>query len=150
MVVFTGGKSDNSQYRLFSVKDGFASGGKIPTSNNFDDLAMLKEILERRLNHSEWQKPDIILIDGGKNQIKMAKKVLAERNIFIPIVGIAKILGHSGSAAVGDKLFFENTKPRMKKILINSKILFQQVRNEAHRFAISFQRRRRSKFVPYV
>jgi len=145
MVVFIGGESDNSQYRLFSIKDESASGGKIPASRNFDDLAMLKEILERRLNHSEWQKPDIILIDGGKNQVKIAKKVLTERNIFIPIVGIAKILGHSGSAAVGDKLFFENTKPRTKKLLLNSKILFQQVRNEAHRFAISFQRKRRLK-----
>ena len=134
MVVFSGGRADNKEYRLFKIKN---------AKNNFDDLAMLKEILERRLNHNEWRKPDIILIDGGKNQVKMAKKVLAEQNIFIPIVGIAKILGHSGSAAVGDKLFLENTKPRMKKLLLNSKILFQQVRNEAHRFAISFQKRQR-------
>ncbi|MEK7197864.1 MAG: hypothetical protein AAB648_00165, partial [Patescibacteria group bacterium] len=134
MVVFSNGVADNSQYRLFKIRQ---------TENRFDDLAMLREVLERRLNHKEWRAPDIILIDGGKNQVRMAKKVLEKRNIFIPIVGIAKILGHSGSAAVGDKFFLENTKPRTKKLLLNSKMLFQQVRNEAHRFAISFQRKRR-------
>lgn len=134
MVVFSGGMVDNSQYRLFKIKN---------VENQFDDLAMLREILERRLNHNEWAKPDIILIDGGKNQVKMAKEVLENRNIFIPIVGIAKILGHSGSASIGDKFFFENIKPRTKKLLLNSKNLFQQVRNEAHRFAISFQKKQR-------
>ncbi|MBI2635234.1 MAG: GIY-YIG nuclease family protein [Parcubacteria group bacterium] len=141
MVVFVNGAADNSQYRLFKIKT---------TQNKFDDLAMLSEILNRRFNHKEWPMPDIVLIDGGRNQVARAKKVLSELNIFVPIVGIAKVLGHSGRAAIGDKLFFENTKPRIKKLLLNSRILFQQVRNEAHRFAISFQRRRRSKSVSYV
>ena len=141
MVAFTNGESDKSQYRLFKIRH---------AENKFDDLAMLKEVLERRLNHSEWPKPDVILIDGGRNQVAVAKEVLAERNIFIPIVGIAKILGHSASAARGDKLIFANIKPSVKKLLISLRQLFQQVRNEAHRFAISFQRRRRSKYTRYV
>ena len=137
MVVFINGAADKSQYRLFKIKN---------TKNKFDDLAMLEEVLQRRFNHKEWQMPDIILIDGGKNQIVRTKKVLSELNIFIPIVGIAKILGHSGRAYSGDQLVFANVKPSVKKLLISSKIILQQVRNEAHRFAISFQRRRRSKF----
>ena len=134
MIVFSNSKADNSQYRLFKIKS---------VKNNFDDLAMLEEILQRRFHHKEWPMPDVILIDGGKNQIARVKKVLSELNIFVPIVGIAKTLGHSGRAYSGDKLFFANTKPSIKKLLISSKIILQQIRNEAHRFAISFQRRRR-------
>ena len=134
MVVFVSGFSDSSEYRLFKIKN---------TKNTFDDLAMLEEVLERRFNHNEWPKPDIILIDGGKNQVFRAKKVLLKRNIFVPIVGIVKILGHSGSAAEADNLIFENAKPSVKKLLMSSRQLLQQVRNEAHRFAISFQRKRR-------
>lgn len=134
MVVFTGGVPDKSQYRLFKIRD---------LKNKFDDLAMLKEILLRRFNHREWPKPDVVLIDGGRNQVKIAKKVLTERNIFIPIVGIAKTLGHSGSAAIGDQLIFENVKTSVRKLLFSSRQIFQQVRNEAHRFAISFQKKQR-------
>lgn len=134
MIVFKNGSPDKSQYRLFKIKN---------TENKFDDLAMLSEILERRFNHKEWPRPDVILIDGGKNQVKIAKKILTQQNIFIPIIGIAKILGHSGSAYGGDKLFFENTKPSVKKLLLASRLLFQQVRNESHRFAISFQKKQR-------
>lgn len=134
MAVFVSGFPDSSEYRLFKIKN---------TKNTSDDLAMLEEVLERRFNHSEWPKPDIILIDGGKNQVFRAKKILLKRNIFVPIVGIAKILGHSGWAAEGDRLIFENIKPSVRKLMITSRLLFQQVRNEAHRFAISFQRRRR-------
>ena len=134
MIVFSSGKADNNQYRLFKIKS---------VKNNFDDLAMLEEILQRRFHHKEWPMPDIILVDGGKNQIARVKKVLSELNIFVPIVGIAKTLGHSGRAYSGDKLFFTNVKPSVKKLLISSKIILQRVRNEAHRFAISFQRKRR-------
>src|SRR3989344_5134067 len=134
MVVFSGGKADNKEYRLFKIKN---------AKNKFDDLAMLEEIVRRRFNHKEWLMPDIILIDGGRNQVARTKKVLSELNIFVPIVGIAKTLGHSGQAYSGDKLIFANVKPSVKKLLISSKTVLQQVRNEAHRFAISFQRRRR-------
>ncbi|MDO8676829.1 MAG: GIY-YIG nuclease family protein [Candidatus Azambacteria bacterium] len=134
MVVFVNGFSDPSQYRLFKIKN---------TENKFDDLAMLAEILKRRLNHKEWPMPDIVLIDGGRNQVARTKKVLSELNIFVPIAGIAKTLGHSGRAYSGDKLIFANVKPSVKKLLISSKIILQQVRNEAHRFAISFQRKQR-------
>ena len=134
MSVFINGEADTSKYRLFKIKN---------TANRFDDLAMLEEILNRRFNHAEWGRPDVVLIDGGKNQAARAKKVLAERNIFVPIIGIAKILGHSGRAAEGDKLIFTNTKPSVKKLLTASRQILQQTRNEAHRFAISFQRRQR-------
>ena len=134
MSVFINGEADNSKYRLFKIKN---------TENRFDDLAMLEEILERRFNHTEWGMSDVVLIDGGKNQVARAKKVLAKKNIFIPVVGIAKILGHSGRAAEGDKLIFGSAKPSVKKLLAASRQTLQRARNEAHRFAISFQRKRR-------
>lgn len=135
MVAFVDGVSDKSQYRLFKIRN---------TKNKLDDLAMLSEILERRFHHREWQKPEIVVIDGGRNQVKVAKKIMMKFNIAGPIVGIVKVLGHSGRAAEGDKLIFENTKPSVRKLLFSSRQLFQQVRNEAHRFAISFQRKQRS------
>lgn len=134
MAVFTDGAFDKSQYRLFKIKN---------TRNKFDDLAMLSEVLSRRFNHKEWPMSNIILVDGGRNQVARTKTVLSEINIFVPIVGIAKTLGHSGRAYSGDKLFFANTKPSVKKLLVSSKIILQQIRNEAHRFAISFQKKRR-------
>ncbi len=134
MVVFSGGRADNREYRLFKIKS---------VESNFDDLVMLEEIIRRRFNHKEWPMPDIVLIDGGKNQVARTKKVLSELNIFVPIVGIAKTLGHSGRAYGGDKLVFTNVKPSVKKLLISSKIILQQTRNEAHRFAISFQKKQR-------
>lgn len=135
MTVFVNGIADKSQYRLFKIKD---------LKNKFDDLAMLSEILNRRFSHKEWRRPDIIIIDGGRNQVAAAKKILAKFNITVPIVGIAKILGHSGRAAEGDELIFESVKPSVKKLLLTSRQTFQQVRNEAHRFAISFQKKRRN------
>ncbi len=134
MAVFTNGEADKSQYRIFKIKN---------TANRFDDLAMIEEVLNRRFNHDEWPRPDVVLIDGGRNQVERARKILAEKNIFISIAGFAKTLGHSGRAAEGDKFFFANADSEIKKLLLASRRQFQQARNEAHRFAISFQRRTR-------
>ena len=133
MVVFENGESDNSQYRLFKVK-GAAK----------DDLGMLREVMARRLAHTEWQTPDIVFVDGGVLQVKTVQKELAKRNLFIPVVGLSKAGKHAGSAYATDKLVAVNAKKIGKELLISSKKLFQEVRNEAHRFAVSFNRRRRS------
>src|SRR5205823_1496610 len=62
MVVFTNGIPDKSQYKKFRIR----------MKNEPNDIAMLKEILERRLNHPEWQLPEVMLIDGGKAQLNVA------------------------------------------------------------------------------
>ncbi|MHB9020042.1 MAG: GIY-YIG nuclease family protein [Minisyncoccota bacterium] len=139
MVVFEGGEKNPAQYRLFKIKN-------LKEGKNYNDIGMLKEVLERRLNHKEWVFPDIIFVDGGLNQVKTAKEVLSKRNVFVPIVGLAKIGGHSASAYLEDKLIITNTKKSNKDLLIASKKIFQAVRNEAHRVGIGFNRRQNRKF----
>jgi len=134
MVVFEGGEKNSAQYRLFKIKN-------LKEGKNYSDVDMLREVLERRLNHKEWSFPDIVFVDGGLNQVKIFKEVLSKKNIYIPIVGLAKLGGHSASAYSADKLIIANTKKSNKDLLIASKKIFQTVRNEAHRFAISFGRR---------
>lgn len=145
MVVFENGEKDPSQYRLFKIKGVASNQVASSVKRNSDDLAMLEEVLERRLRHSEWPLPDILFIDGGVNQVKRAVQVLSRRHISIPVVGLAKGGKHAASAYATDKLVIANTKKIGKDLLINSKKLFQEVRNEAHRFAIGFQRKRTSR-----
>ena len=139
MVVFEGGERNSAQYRLFKIKN-------LKEGKNYSDVDMLKEVLERRLNHKEWTFPDIIFVDGGLNQVKAAKGVLNKRNVFVPIVGLAKTGGHSASAYGADKLIIANTKRSNKDLLAASKKIFQAVRNEAHRSAIGFNRRQGGNF----
>ena len=141
MVVFEGGpasagwEKNPSHYRLFKIKN-------LKEGKNYNGIGMLKEVIERRLNHKEWVSPDIVFVDGGLNQVKAAKEILRRRNIFVPIVGLAKIGGHSASAYTDDRLIITNIKKSNKDLLIASKKIFQKVRNEAHRVAIAFNRKR--------
>jgi excinuclease ABC subunit C len=128
MVVFNEHGPIKSQYRKFTVKS-------VVGQSDVDSLA---EILNRRLNHSEWQFPNVILIDGGRPQVNRVKNVFKERGVTIPFVGIAKgrerkrndfILGSL------DKQFVQWVSTH-RELLIN-------VRDEAHRFAITFNRSKR-------
>ncbi|MDP2926926.1 MAG: GIY-YIG nuclease family protein [bacterium] len=117
MVVFTKGLPDRNQYRKFKIK----------TSGKPNDVAMIKEILQRRFNHPEWQYPDLILIDGGKAQLNAAIFVLNQR-LSISVLALAK--RHN-------ELFLENRKkPLLLKSLPRPVFnLILQLRDEAHRFA---------------
>jgi len=125
MVVFTEGLIDKNQYRKFKIK----------SVKGANDIAMLKEVLSRRLNHSEWQMPDLILIDGGKGQVYGVKEVLASHRINIPVVGIAK-----GIKRDKDEIIKE------KELNIDKKLLLR-IRDEAHRFAVQYYRLRHRKSV---
>ena len=117
MVVFTNGRPDKSQYRLFKIRT---------VTNN--DLEALKEMLERRLKHTEWPRPDLILIDGGKPQVGYMAKVFAQNQANIPFLGISKL--------AGDQLVFSaGTRNTFKELAGTIKNLLQQARDEAHRFA---------------
>lgn len=125
MVVFCGGRRKKSDYRKFKIK----------TVKNQNDSRSLREIILRRMKHLEWKIPDIILIDGGKPQLNAAKK------INIPTLSLAKQKKHSG------KIFSPHSK---EYILIDDfppviKNLFLRIRDEAHRFAIDYQKKRRIK-----
>jgi excinuclease ABC subunit C len=67
-----------------------------------NDIAGLVEILSRRLNHSEWAYPDLIVVDGNENQLRAAEAVLKARRISIPIVAVTKDERHKAAAIIGD------------------------------------------------
>ena len=127
MVVFEDGLPAKDQYRLFSIKSGV--GG--------DDERSLEEVLKRRLAHKEWPYPELMMIDGGRPQIDFVSKVLQSEGADIPIVGISKY--------GGDKLVFSAVASRSFKALAEGlKPVLLRLRDEAHRFAVSAGRRRRS------
>jgi excinuclease ABC subunit C len=127
MVVFTNGQPDKNEYRKFRIR----------TIKKSDDVGMLKEVLRRRfprtLPAGGWPLPALILIDGGKGQVNGAKKVLEEIGLRIPVIGIAK-----GAKRKKNEFIGEIPKGFDTKMLI-------KVRNEAHRFAISYHRALRGR-----
>jgi excinuclease ABC subunit C len=132
MVRFVEGKPDKKGYRHFNIK----------TVEGANDFASMKEIVGRRyrrLLDENAALPDLILVDGGKGQLSSAVEALKELGIYgqVPIAGIAKKL---------EEIYYpEDPVP----LLINKKspglLLIQQIRDEAHRFAITFHRQKRNK-----
>ncbi len=131
MVVFIDGKPDKSQYRQFKIK-----GEEKP-----NDIAMLKEVLERRFNHPEWPYPDLILIDGGKAQFNIAQKICWRPGLkHIKVMSLAKR---------NNELYIEGKKtPVLLKTLPRETFdLILQLRDEAHRFARRYHHHLRKKFL---
>lgn len=132
MVRFVNAKPDKKNYRHYNIKTVIGS----------NDFASMKEIVGRRYKRiieESGQLPDLILIDGGKGQLSSACEALKELGIYgkIPIAGIAKKL---------EEIYYpEDPIP----LHINKKspglLLLQQIRDEAHRFAVTFHRQKRSK-----
>ena len=128
MVVFNAHGPVKSEYRKFNIKT-------VEGQNDVDSLA---EVLERRLKRNDWDKPDVVLLDGGLPQINRIKKVFIERGVTIPFVGIAKGAERkSNNIILGTKTQeFVNWVSKHQNLLI-------RVRDEAHRFAIAFNRSKR-------
>jgi len=129
MVRFVNGFPSKSNYRKYKVKE--AMGG--------DDYASMKEILTRRLTRLKAEKidfPDLLLIDGGKGQVNAAFEVLKEMKLTdIPVIGLAKRF---------EEIVFPGEKPSVTLKRSHPALqLLQRARDEAHRFAITFQRKRR-------
>jgi excinuclease ABC subunit C len=129
-VSFKDGKPDKKRYKHFKMET--------PGPNDF---AMMEELLTRRLKMVDRDpEPDLIVIDGGKGQLGMACGVLEKLNLtHIPIIGLAKEF---------EEVFTPNSR---RPIIIpkNNKAfyLLQQVRDESHRFAITYHRKLRSKNI---
>lgn len=123
MTVFYGDKPSKSDYRKFRIK----------TVRGANDVAMLKEILRRRFNHQEWPAPDLILIDGGQAQLNAAKFIISHSGFSIPTVALAK---------KEEELYAEFSRKSLKinELPLSLRLTFQQVRDEAHRFAIFYYR----------
>jgi excinuclease ABC subunit C len=144
MVVFTDGVSNKDEYRRF----------KMHLDGN-DDFAHMREVMERRFsskNLQEWPKPDLLIIDGGKGQLGAALSVLERLNINVPAIGLAKReeeiirrrpettkidAGHyQDEAWITSNLDWEIILlPKDSHVLH----LLQRIRDEAHRFAVTYQ-----------
>ncbi len=125
MVVFDGKGPVKSEYKRFRIR----------TVAGQSDVDCLKEVLERRLRHPEWPLPDMILVDGGKPQVNAAKSILKKNNIKMLIIGIAK-----GKERKKNELFFSESNHKFASSVNGNLKLLIRVRDEAHRFAIAYQR----------
>ena len=134
MVRFLDGKPNKSGYRRFNIKTVVGS----------DDFASMKEIVGRRYQRIISEKgelPDLIIVDGGKGQLSSAVEALQDLTLYgqIPIIGIAKRL---------EEIYYpEDAVPLHLSKKSQSLLLIQHIRDEAHRFAITFHRQKRSSKV---
>jgi excinuclease ABC subunit C len=144
MVTFTDGEPDKARYRKFQVK----------TVEGPDDFASMYEVLSRRYTRAleEDDLPDLIMVDGGKGQLNIAQAVLWELGIEIPdLISIAKsrlkALRGAEEKHRTDERFFIPGRKNPVILPANSAALFllQRVRDEAHRFAITYHKSRRAK-----
>ncbi len=126
MVVFVNGASDKNEYRKFKIK----------TVRGANDVAMLAEVLRRRFARIEWPMPDVILVDGGAPQVNVARGVLVDLKLEIPVIGIAK----GPTRKRSDFLY----PLGMQDAIFKSRDMLIRVRDEAHRFAIKYHRELRS------
>ncbi len=132
MVVFFNGMSKKSDYRKFKIKS---------TEGKPDDFLSMKEVLTRRLSRlgeKKWEKPDLIIIDGGKGQLSSVMQVVKDMGIEgIDFVSLAKR---------EEEVFLPNQSKSVRiPIDSNAMYLIQRIRDEAHRFAITYHRDLRSK-----
>jgi excinuclease ABC subunit C len=131
MVCFIDGRPKKTEYRRF----------KIQTKDTPDDFAMMREVVKRRylrLLKENKKLPDLIMIDGGKGQLSSALGVLNDLGIQNQqIIGLAKRLEELFFPGISDAQMLPHTSSSLR--------LMQQIRDEAHRFAITFHRERRKK-----
>ena len=142
MVVLTNGEIDKSQYRRFKVKREWEKDKAVKGKELPNDFEMMKEVLKRRLKHDEWNTPDLIIVDGGKGQVSSALQALSAIGVSIPLVGLAKREETIVIPKENDEdNFVEVSLPKHSKALH----LVMRIRDEAHRFAITYHRKLRSK-----
>jgi excinuclease ABC subunit C len=142
MTVFEHGKPAKQKYRLFKIK----------TVIGANDYAMLEEVLTRRLRRAQlqpkaWPLPQLMVIDGGEGQVAVAKRAMkkflqatAYKLPLIPIIGIAK-----GFDRKQDRLVYDRHDVELARVATAGKEIFQKVRDEAHRFAVSYHQKLRSR-----
>jgi excinuclease ABC subunit C len=131
MVVFENGRPSNGKYRQHNIR----------TVKGIDDFAMMAEVVGRRYSHLTRENstlPDLILVDGGPGQVAAAKASLDELGLDIPMIGLAKRFEHiiTTKKGPGEVIILPRSSPALK--------LLMQIRDEAHRFAVTSHRRRRS------
>ncbi len=130
MVCFEKGKPKKSDYRKFKIK----------TFEGSDDYAAMEEVIRRRYSGSlstELPWPDLIVVDGGKGQVNTAFHTLNALGLSMPVIGLAKRIEEIFTPETRDPFNLPKTSPALK--------LLQQLRDEAHRFAVTYHRKLRSE-----
>ncbi|MGB9772691.1 MAG: excinuclease ABC subunit UvrC [Bacteroidota bacterium] len=131
MVTFVDGSPKKSEYRKFKVR----------TVEGPDDFASMREVIRRRYQRmleENTERPDLIMVDGGKGQLSATVAVLKELQLeSIPVIGLAKRLEEVYVPYASDPLQIAKTSSGLR--------LLQRIRDEAHRFAIAYHRLLRSK-----
>ena len=133
MVCFVDGKPRKNNYRKYNIK----------SVDGIDDFASIREVVYRRYKRVKEEGdgfPDLIVVDGGKGQLSMAVSALRELGLdYLPIISLAKKLEEVFIPGNSDAQSIHKQSPGL--------ILLRQLRDEAHRFAIEFQRQKRSKSI---
>lgn len=130
MVVSVGASIESSKYRKF----------KVQAIDGINDVGAMREVLARRLNHlDDWGVPNLIILDGGKGHINMADDLWQKLDIKIPVIAVAK-------GPTRKKLdIYRSAVIEVDDKLLEDKILIENLREEAHRFAITYHKQLREK-----
>ena len=123
MVVFINGASARSEYRKFKIR-----------SSTNDDLKSMQEVISRRLKHTEWDFPDVIILDGGATQVNAVLSLVNEHHI--PVIGRDKSGDHSKSAGVKIIVPDKGLIPLSKSSHLAR--LIARIDEESHRFAVTY------------
>lgn len=124
MTVIENGEVAKQEYKKFIIR----------TQSSSNDTGALEEVLSRRFRHTEWELPNLIVVDGSTAQVNVAKRVLDRYQFKIPIVAVVKDDRHKARAIMGDTTLIE---AHQKSILLAN--------SEAHRFGIAFHKLKRGK-----
>ena len=133
MVVFVDGKERKNEYRKYKI-----------TNDKNDDYGTMREVIYRRyfrVLKDKLEKPDLIIVDGGTGQVNVAREVINELNLNIPVAGLKKDDKHNTSILIG--------LDPLQEIIIDKKsnlfLLLTKMQNEVHNFTINYHRQIRSK-----
>ena len=128
MVVFEHGRPAKSEYRRFKLKT---------VQGKPDDFASMAEIMERRYSEKDWPEPDLIIIDGGKGQLHAALPVIRQAGTEATVISLAKRIEEIFVEDRSESVILSHHTPELQ--------LLQAIRDEAHRFAITYHRKLRGK-----
>ena len=128
MVVFEHGQPAKKEYRRFKLKT---------VQGKPDDFKSMAEIMGRRYGEKDWPVPDLIIIDGGKGQLHAALPIIRDAGCEAPVISLAKRIEEVFVEGSSESIILSHHTPELQ--------LLQSIRDEAHRFAITYHRNLRGK-----